>query len=143
MNIKSYSLRENGDIPLTKHFKIREFRCRDGSDLIKIDTDFVQDKLQRIRDWAGAPVILNSAYRTEAYNQKVGGAAHSYHVLGRAFDIRVQGEAKSLDEICRYAESIGVLGIIRYPNHGFVHIDSRTTKYFSKDSGKSSCSTFQ
>lgn len=140
MTVINYSLSSDGNTQLSKNFKIREFRCKDGSDEIKIDVDFVRDKLQKIRDWAGAPIIINSAYRTDAYNKKVGGAPNSYHKRGQAFDIQVQG--KTLDEVCRFAESIGVLGIIRYPAHGFVHIDSRTVKYFSKDGGKTSCSTF-
>lgn len=140
MAVQTFSLKNDGDTMLTGNFKIREFRCKDGSDTILTDVDFVKNKLQKIRDWAAAPIIINSAYRTETYNKKIGGAAHSYHVRGQAYDIVVKG--KTLDEVCRFAESIGVLGIIRYPNKGFVHIDSRTQKYYSKDSGKSSCKTF-
>jgi len=141
MAVQTFSLEKDGAAQLTKNFKVKEFRCKDGSDCILTDVDFVRNKLQNIRDWAGAPIIILSAYRTESYNKKVGGAAHSYHVKGQAYDISVQG--KTLDEVCRYAESIGILGIIRYPKNGFVHIDSRTSKYFSKDSGHTSCSTFK
>ena len=141
MAVQTFSLKKDGGTQLTKNFKIREFRCKDGSDTILTDVDFVKDKLQKIRDWAEAPIIINSAYRTEAYNKKVGGAKASYHVKGQAYDIVVKG--KTLDEVCKYAESIGVLGIIRYPNKGFVHIDSRTTQYYSKDGAKNSCRTFQ
>ena len=141
MAVQKFSLKKDGESQLTNSFKIREFRCKDGSDEIYTDVDFVKSKLQKIRDWAGAPITINSAYRTETYNQKVGGARASYHVKGQAYDIVVKG--KTLDEVCKYAESIGVLGIIQYPNKGFVHIGSRTTKYYSKDSDKHSCTTFQ
>ena len=141
MAVKTFSLNKDGETQLTTNFKIKEFRCKDGSDVIRTDVDFVKEKLQTIRNWAQAPITINSAYRTEAYNQKVGGAKNSYHVKGQAYDIVVKG--KTLEEVCKYAESIGVLGIIQYPNKGFVHIDSRTTKYYSKDSGKTSCNTFK
>ena len=141
MAVQTFSLKKDGETKLTDNFKIKEFRCKDGSDEICTDVDFVKKKLQKIREWAGAPIIINSAYRTATYNKKVGGAKASYHVKGQAYDIVVKG--KTLDEVCEYAESIGVLGIIQYPNKGFVHIDSRTTKYYSKDSGKTSCSTFK
>ena len=141
MAVQKFSLEKDGETKLTDNFKIKEFRCKDGSDEIFTDVDFVKKKLQKIREWAGAPIIINSAYRTATYNEKVGGASKSYHVKGQAYDIVVKG--KTLDAVCKYAESIGVLGIIQYPNKGFVHIDSRTTKYYSKDSGKTSCSTFK
>lgn len=142
MAVEVYSLEKHGDKMLSANFKIREFRCKDGTDEIKVDVDFVREKLQRIREWAGAPIIINSAYRTDAYNKKVGGAPNSYHKRGQAFDIRVQG--KSLDDVCKFAQSIGVLGIIKYPRTdlNFVHIDSRTVKYYSNDGGKTSCGSF-
>ena len=141
MAVQTFSLRNDGETQITKNFKIKEFRCKDGSDTILTDVDFIKVKLQKIRDWAGAPIIITSAYRTESYNRSVGGAARSYHIRGQAYDIKVQG--KTLDEVCRFAESIGILGIIRYPSQGFVHIDSRAAKFYSKDSGQSPCTSFQ
>ena len=49
------------------------------------------------------------------------------------------GEAKNmvfdvvidLDAVCKYAQSIGILGIIRY--NTFVHIDARTNLYFARN----------
>lgn len=139
MSIQTFSLKHSGEDNLSPNFKVKEFRCKDGSDKILIDVDFVRDKLQKIRDFAGK-ITVTSGYRTNTYNRKVGGAIHSYHVKGQAFDIVPHD--KTLDEVCRYAESIGILGIIKYPDSGFVHVDSRTSKYFSNNSGKSSCNTF-
>lgn len=122
-----YSFAKDGNKSISKNFKVKEFRCKDGSDFILVDVDFVQNKLQNIRDHFGKPVTINSAYRTETYNKKVGGAKASYHVKGRAFDIVITGVP--LNEICKYAESIGVMGIIRY--NSFVHLDSREKKYYA------------
>lgn len=131
--IVEYSLKADGDKQISRNFKVREFRCKDGSDRILVDAGFVRDKLQAIRDHFGAPITINSAYRTEAYNKKVRGAAESHHLFGRAFDIVVKGRTPA--EVAQYAQSLGINGIGLYT--GFVHIDSRTKKYlFDKRSGK-------
>lgn len=52
-------------------------------------------------------------------------------------DITVSG--KTPLEVAKKAEDLGMKGIIKYGS--FVHVDTRTTKYFSNDGG-SSCTTF-
>lgn len=139
MTVLTYSLKKDGSKVLSKNFKIKEFKCKDGSDEILIDADFVINKLQKIRDHFGKPITINSAYRTASWNTKVGGAKNSYHMKGMAFDIKIAGVTPT--DIAKYAEEIGVLGIIVYPT--FTHVDSRTNKYFSKDAGKTSCTSFK
>lgn len=125
--IVTYSLKADGDKQVSTNFKVKEFRCKDGSDQILIDVDLVRDKLQAIRDHFAAPVTINSAYRTQTYNIKVGGAAKSYHFTGQAFDIVVKGHTPA--EVARYAQSLGINGIIQY--NSFVHVDLREGKYWS------------
>lgn len=124
--IVRYSLKADGEKQVSKNFKVKEFRCKDGSDTILIDVDFVNDKLQKIRDHFKVPVTINSAYRTESYNKKVGGASKSYHMKGQAFDIVVKGI--SAKDVALYAETLlkntGGIGV--YSN--FIHIDSRKEK---------------
>lgn len=127
--IKEYSLAADGNKAISKNFKVREFRCKDGTDRILIDVGFVKDKLQPIRDHFGAPVTFNSAYRTLGHNTKVKGAKNSYHLQGRAFDIVVKGHTPQ--EVAQYAQTLGILGIIQY--NGFVHVDSRETKYWARN----------
>ncbi len=129
--IRGYSLAVDGNKAVSANFKVKEFRCKDGSDKILIDVDFVKDRLQTIRDHFGAPVTVNSAYRTESYNKKVRGATNSYHLKGQAFDIVVKGHTPQ--EVARYAQTLGIPGIIQYS--GFVHVDSRETKYWARDNG--------
>lgn len=131
--VKEYSLARDGEMKIAKNFKVKEFRCKDGSDKILIDVDFVVNKLQKIRDHFGAPITINSAYRTESYNKKVGGAKSSYHMKGQAFDIVAKGHTPL--EVAQFAQSIGITGIIQY--NTFVHVDSRATKYWARnDNGK-------
>lgn len=129
--IVEYSVKADGDRSISENFKVREFACKDGSDKILIDADFVRDKLQAIRDYFGAAVTINSGYRTVAYNKKVGGAASSYHTKGQAFDIVVKGRTPA--QVAKYAQSLGIKGIIQY--NTFVHVDSRAEKYWARDNG--------
>lgn len=63
MSVGTYSLAREGDKLLSPHFRVREFACRDGADLVKIDTDLVE-LLERIRTAACGAVTVNSGYRT-------------------------------------------------------------------------------
>lgn len=131
--IAEYSLKTDGNKKISANFTVKEFACKDGTDSILIDREFVADKLQKIRNHFGASVTINSGYRTDSYNKKVGGAANSYHVKGQAFDIVVKGKTPA--EVAMYAYSIGIPGIIQY--NTFVHVDSREEKYFARnDNGK-------
>lgn len=127
--IVAYSLKTDGEKLVSKNFKVKEFRCKDGSDKVLIDVDFVREKLQPIRDHFGAPVTIDSAYRTESYNRKVSDAKASYHVKGQAFDIVVKGH-KPL-EVAQFAQTLDVPGIIQY--NTFVHIDSRAGQYWARN----------
>lgn len=128
-NIKVFSFKSDKTKQITANFKVSEFKCNDGSDKIVVDTEFVENVLQNIRNHFKAAVTINSAYRTPTYNKKVGGASSSYHVKGRAFDIAVKGYKPS--EVAKYARSIGVKGVIEY--NTFVHIDSRPKQYWARD----------
>ena len=107
MAIKTYLKSTQGNIALSKNFKVYEFACKDDSNTsntIYID-DALVTILQKIRDWAGAAVKINSGYRTPQYNAKVGGASESYHTKGQAADIVVTG--KTPQQVAAYAQTIG------------------------------------
>jgi len=132
MAIKQYSLAKDGAKLLAPGFKVREFRCRDGSDVVMIDESLVV-LLQCIREHFGKPVTITSGYRTAAHNAAVGGAKSSQHLLGRAADIQVQDTDPLA--VAAYAESLmpGWGGVGRYPvkpgrARGWVHVDTRTKK---------------
>ena len=79
MSVKEYSLKRDGNQKVSADFRVREFRCKDGSDKILLSPETVKI-IQSVRDYFGKPVTINSAYRTPQYNKKVGGASNSQHV---------------------------------------------------------------
>ena len=111
------------NIQISKNFKLREFQCKDGSQLVKLDSQLLI-KLQKLRDLIGKPIIIASGYRTQQYNKKVGGVDDSLHLEGKASDIRINGMSPS--QIKRYAEQVGFSGIGIYKS--FLHLDIRKTK---------------
>ena len=135
MAIKQYSLKADGAKWLSPAFRVREFRCRDGTDTILIDEGLVV-VLQCIREHFGKPVHITSGYRTAEHNAAVGGSKSSQHLLGRAADFWVEGVPVAT--VADYAEKLlpGRGGIGRYPKDaahpsrktGWVHIDTRTNK---------------
>lgn len=128
-DVMTYSLKKDGEKKISENFKVKEFKCKDGSDTILIDDDFVAKYLQTIRDYFGKPLTINSAYRTPTYNKKIGGATNSYHMKGKAFDVTIAGVPPI--DIARFAESIGINGIILY--NTFVHLDNREHIYRARN----------
>ena len=130
--IRQYSLAKDGNRKLAPDFKVRELRCKDGSDTVMVD-DALMLLLQCIREHFGKAVTITSGYRTAAHNAAVGGAKNSQHLLGRAADIQVQGV--SVEDVAAYAESLMPAwgGVGRYPvkagrAKGWVHVDTRPNK---------------
>ena len=130
--IRQYSLMADGNRRLAPNFKVRELRCRDGTDTVMVD-EALTVVLQCIREHFGKAVTITSGYRTAAHNAAVGGAKSSQHLLGRAADIRVEGV--SVEDVAAYAESLmpDWGGVGRYPVKagrptGWVHVDTRANK---------------
>lgn len=131
--IQTYSLKESGEKTFRingylSNFKLREFRCKDGSDAVIIDGNLVMI-LQNVRNYFHKPVSITSAYRTPSHNRSVNGATASYHVEGMAADFTVTGIPNRT--VVQYLENIGVNGIGLYDyTGGFVHADTRARRYY-------------
>ena len=125
MNIVAYSKKKQGNLKVANNFRVREFACKDGTDPVFISRDLVSI-LQKVRDHFGKMVVINSGYRTPAYNKKCGGAEYSQHLYGMASDIVVEGVTPAI--VAEYLETLlpntGGIGIYR----AFVHVDVRQTK---------------
>ena len=77
----------NDDWYTIKHFKKEEFACPCCGEN-KISINLVK-KLDKARDIAGIPLVINSGYRCKKHNKKVGGTITSSHLKGLAVDIKV------------------------------------------------------
>ena len=126
MAIQCYIMDTDKNMNVGKHFKVKEFACKDDSQIVFIDTHLV-DILDILRNQVGKPVYINSGYRTPEWNKKCDGAKYSYHMRGMAADIRIEGmTAKEIaNRLNRIIPNEG--GIIVYAS--WVHVDTRPNKY--------------
>jgi uncharacterized protein YcbK (DUF882 family) len=125
--IKSYVVPEQGNIEITKHFKVKEFACKDGSPIVFVD-NYLVGLLEILRKTIDKPIIITSGYRTPEHNKKVNGAKYSYHMRGCAVDIIVKDMtpkeiAKTLNKIVP-SDSCGII-----VESSWVHFDTRINKY--------------
>ncbi len=71
----------------------RELACKDGTSYpeawLHTRAVVLAAEFEAIRELVGGPLVVRSAYRTPAYNAKVGGAIKSQHLQGRALDLSV------------------------------------------------------
>ena len=75
-------------------------------------------RLQSARDQLGCPIVISSGYRCRPHNSRVGGAARSKHLQGRAADLVVLPELMdSLESILK----IRFPFVKRYEGHFHVH----------------------
>ena len=112
-----------------KNFRINEFVCRCGCEMPpearqNIEA-LVANVLDPVRESYGKPIYVNSGYRCEAHNRKVGGVIRSQHLVGEAADISLRLTAYSLqDELMKLARIIVTQGrfdqLILYPT--FLHV---------------------
>lgn len=102
-----------------KNFSPAEIACR-GTGSLRIHEEAL-DKLQALRDRLRKPLIVRSAYRSQAHNRAVGGAPRSKHLDGTAFDIGMANHDPAAFE--EAARAVGFKGFGFYPRSDFMHID--------------------
>ncbi|MDD4794994.1 MAG: D-Ala-D-Ala carboxypeptidase family metallohydrolase [Bacilli bacterium] len=133
--IKTYSLKKDGNISLSAHFKIREFACKDGSDKILIDTDLIP-MIEKLRQKLGASAfIIYSGYRTPAHDKKVGGGGSGPHTQGYAVDCYLLDKKKKkidAQKICAVAGDLGFKGI-GYINKVNLHLDTKPRHWWGDE----------
>ena len=74
--------------------------------------------LNEVRERLGAPVFINSAFRTPDVNRRVGGKERSQHMNGRAADIRTI--PSKMQDLLDILEDSDLAQIINYDT--FYHI---------------------
>ncbi|KXJ61637.1 MAG: serine/threonine protein kinase [Alteromonas sp. Nap_26] len=111
---------------ITKFFKRSEFACQCGCGFNTVDAELLFI-LNWLREYFGEPVTVTSGCRCVAHNAAEGGAKKSFHLTGKAADVKVKNvPAREVFEAL--AENFpDEYGFIEYST--WVHIDSRETKY--------------
>lgn len=111
---------ETGQVWPARFFGPTELRCKHCG-VLYYERQFLSDLDQFRLEW-GRPLIVASGYRCLVYNTKVGGAAHSYHMYGRAADLGTGNLSASdlrrfLDLAHRCFGGVGIYST-------FVHLDN-------------------
>ncbi len=123
--VNVYHKKYEAEKQISPHFRVREFACQDGSNIVLV-SDKLINVLEQIREHFGKPVVVTSGYRTPDWNKEVGGVVNSEHLFGTAADIRVEGVEPK--EVAKYAELLmpysGGIGYYR----NFTHIDVRDAR---------------
>ncbi|WP_269519465.1 D-Ala-D-Ala carboxypeptidase family metallohydrolase [Alteromonas sp. BMJM2] len=111
---------------IAKHFLRSEFACKCGCGFDTVDVELL-DILKWLRDYFGEPITITSGCRCVAHNAAEGGADQSFHLFGKAADIKVRNVSarevyEALVENYTYQ-----FGFIEYSS--WVHVDSRAFAY--------------
>ena len=121
------------DIKLSEHFKLSEFVQTSYSDFQLLDYRqlcniriLVIDFLEPLRELVKAPIKINSGFRGEQVNEKVGGVKGSLHKKGLAADISsIAASPSQLYDALKNIINTSIypsdaIELIKYPT--FVHI---------------------
>lgn len=68
-------------------FTLREAKCKCGCGLIILQHDLLM-MLHHVRLRYNKPIVVESWTRCESHNREVDGVPNSYHLFGKAVDIR-------------------------------------------------------
>ena len=97
----------NSNAKLSEHFTLGEFtKSNSHPEVYNIPSHEAIANMKRVCEWLevlreryGAPIIINSGYRSPQLNKAIHGVAGSNHMTGCAADIRVSG----MEQLIRYA----------------------------------------
>ena len=133
---------------LSKHFTFNEITNTSHTDLIEKNrteakeyldnlVSLANDILEPLRDILKEPIYINSGFRGEALNRKVGGSKTSQHSQGEAVDIRVKSKtAEQLFNLIKlnlslFDNKIGQVILEKVGKSEWVHISLKTDRYKS------------
>lgn len=103
------------------NYFFRDWRAGKAMDIDLGELDIIAAS-HRLLD-TSEPYILVSGYRTAATNRRLPGTArNSYHVMGRAADLRLA--SRSVKQVAGAARRLGAGGVGAYYRSDFVHLDS-------------------
>lgn len=108
------------DLRPIKYFIEAEFqKAQPRCSMSQMDLTFLE-RLDKARELAGIPFVINSAFRTKEYEKEHGRDGSSAHCFGLAVDIRCN-DSRNRYKIVKAAIAAGFnrIGI----GNGFIHLD--------------------
>lgn len=105
---------------LSEFFSRAEFACTCGCGFNTVDAGLLS-VLVKVRDHFGRKMTITSGCRCRVKNKAIGGAPSSWHLKGRAADVKIDGVAPQL--VAEAAAQHGAVGIKTYST--WTHIDTR------------------
>lgn len=120
------TIRGRVNMQLSKDFHYDEMACRCpdsecAGKQMEVDEALIE-KLQRMRDLLGRPLVVTSGLRCPEHNAKIGGHRDSEHLHGRAADLAIHHSAERF-QLAQFAFGLGFRGI--GIGQGFIHVDTR------------------
>ena len=107
-----------------KYFKLEEFDSDEPGSGAKMHEEILH-MLDAVRKEYGKHIKINSGYRTEARNKKIGGVPNSSHLKGLAVDISCKSSKDRFALVNLLLKAgfkrIGIAG-------SFIHVDIDKTK---------------
>jgi len=104
----------------SRHFTDKELSCHCGCGY-KITDPGLLDKIDRMRDIVGVPLIINSPARCPEYNRLIGGASNSAHVRAEAIDFKcISGRLRF--KLVKAAYDVGFRRI-EWGTKTWIHVD--------------------
>ena len=117
---------------LSKNFSKLEVQCPCGCGANKISSVLIE-KLQKVRNIIGRPIIITSGVRCEFYNTSIKASLNSSHIpdehgIGKAVDIACLN-SKDRYELVEVAQKFFKrIGISGGSYGGFIHLDVDRSK---------------
>ena len=137
MAVITYSYKKDKKVYCNPHTQVYEMRCKDGADLILIDTVLMEKVEQLFIKLKCKKYKIVSGYRTQAHDKKVGGNGKGQHTLGKALDgifYDQKGKVIPAQIVCCVAQDLGFNGIANVnKKYQEVHLDVRNVGKYKGD----------
>lgn len=102
-----------------RHFENKEFACP-CCGRNEMNNEF-KELLDKAREIAGVPFVINSGFRCPDHNKEIGGSETSSHLKGLAVDIHIAGSRMRY----KIVEALLAVGLARVGiGDNFIHVDN-------------------
>jgi uncharacterized protein YcbK (DUF882 family) len=140
--IKEYSLKKDSGEKLSPHFRVSEFRSKDGADKIRINLNLITVLEKLFTELNCGKINITSGYRTNHHSIAVGGYSGDQHTKGNAADIICYDKKNNIisaKNVCFALERLNHCGGIGYISNTSTHVDVRGEKTWFDETQKERC----